>query len=233
MKIYQNLKNFLFLDIETVREYNTYDEFLTKKSGVNWERVAKKHITDENLTPAEAYEKKAALYVEYGKIITVAFGGFDSDFNMKIGAISDLNEKELLIKVADYLEKKYAKIPDTILCGHNVKEFDIPYKRMILYNIKLPAILKNYLSVKPWEVKSTDTLFDWRMAGNRFMSLDSIAEFLNISSSKEGAVEGSMLGEFYWNDPRPIDVKMALISEYCKGDVRVTMELAKRFYDVL
>lgn len=235
MRIYQSIKNFLFLDIETVREYKTYGEFASKRSTTNWERVAKKHMTDENLSPADAYEKKAALYVEYGKIISVCFGGFDSDFNQKIGALSDPSEEALLRKVADYLEKRYEKFPDTILCGHNIKEFDIPYivKRMIKYNIKLPTILKNYLSAKSWDQKATDTLYDWRMAGSRFMSLDSIAEYLGFESSKQGIVEGSMLGEYYWNDPTPYETKIANINSYCKADVRVCMDLAKQFYDVL
>ncbi len=239
MKIYQNLKNFLFLDIETVREFNTYEEFCQKRSATHWERLAKKMMADENLTPAQAYLQKAALYVEYGKIITVCFGGFDNDETgqpvQKIGAVSDPSEEALLRRVAEYLELKYSKFPDTILCGHNIKEFDIPYiiKRMIKYNIKLPTLLKNYLSAKSWDQKATDTLYDWRMAGNRFMSLDAIAEYLGIASSKEGLVEGSMLGEYYWNDPQPIEVKMAAINTYCKADVRVSMDLAKRFNDVL
>jgi DNA polymerase elongation subunit (family B) len=236
MKIYQNLKNFLFLDIETVREYNTYEEFLTHRTGTGWERVAKKHMADENLTPADAYNKKAALYVEYGKVISVCFGKFTPDENgaivPKIGALSNPSEETLLRNVAGYFNKQSE---DVILCGHNIKEFDIPFliKRMIKYNIKLPQILKNYLSAKAWDQKATDTLYDWRMAGNRFMSLDSIAEFLGIESSKHGNVEGSMLGEYYWNDPQPIEVKTKAINDYCIGDVRVCMELAKRFNDVL
>jgi len=235
MKVYQGLKNFLFLDIETVREYATYEEFTKVRSGDNWERVAKKHMADENLTPAQAYEKKAALYVEYGKVVSFCWGKFDSMFAMQVGAISDESEVELLKRVADFFNKVNDKYPDTILCGHNIKEFDIPYliKRMILHNIKIPTILKNYLAAKAWEQKATDTLYDWRMAGSRFMSLDSIAEFLSIPSSKVGEVDGSKLGEFYWNNPQPMADKITAINTYCKADVRVVMELAKRFYDVL
>lgn len=237
MKIYQNLKNFLFLDIETVREYNTYEEFLTHRTGAGWERVAKKHMTDENLTPAQAYNKKAALYVEYSKVISVCFGKFVSEptgeITPKIGALSDPSEEQLLRSVAGYLNKQSAE--ETILCGHNIKEFDIPYliKRMIKHNIKLPQIIKNYLYAKVWDQKVTDSIYDWRTGSNRFMSLDSIAEFLGIESSKNGIVEGSMLGEYYWNDPQPLDVKTKTINNYCISDVRVCMELAKRFNNVL
>lgn len=235
MKVYHKIKDFLFLDIETVREHPDYDTLLKHRSGDNWERVAKRHMTDESLTPAQAYEKKAALYVEYGKIVSFCWGKFDSEFKMQIGAISDPSEKALLMKVADFFEKLNNKYPETILCGHNIKEFDLPYlvKRMIYHKIMIPTILKNYMSCKPWEQSATDTLYDWRMAGNRFMSLDSIAEFLDIGSSKKGAVSGETLGEYYWNDPTPIDTKITAINDYCKADIRVTMELAKRFYDVL
>jgi DNA polymerase elongation subunit (family B) len=235
MKVYQGLKNFLFLDIETVREYATYEEFTKVRSADNWERVAKKHMGDENLTPAQAYEKKAALYVEYGKIVTICVGNFDSDFNHKIGALSDSNEKVLLEKFRDYLTKYNDKFPDTIICGHNIKEFDIPYiiKRMILHNIKIPTMLKNYLAAKAWDQKATDTIYDWRIGGNRFMSLDSIGEFLTIQSSKTGEISGEHLGEYYYDESIPYVEKIEKINTYCKGDVRVVMELAKRFYDVL
>jgi predicted PolB exonuclease-like 3'-5' exonuclease len=239
MKIYNQIKNFLFLDIETVREYRTYTEFSQYRSTAQWERLAKKMMADENLTPAESYQKKGALYVEYGKVVSVAFGKFVSengdDFTKKIGALADPSEETLLRKVADFLNKKYDENPDVILCGHNIKEFDIPFliKRMIKYNIKLPVVLKNYLSAKSWDQKATDTLYDWRMAGNRFMSLDAIAEYLGIPSSKTGEVSGDGLGEFYWNDPQPIEVKIAAINTYCKEDVRALMDLAKRLYDVL
>lgn len=235
MKVYQTLKNFLFLDIETVREYATYDDLLKVRSADNWERVAKRHMSDENLTAAQAYEKKAALYVEYGKIVSFCWGKFDPDLNPMVGAISDYNEKDLLNGVADFLEKVNAKYPDTILCGHNIKEFDIPYliKRMIYHNIKIPTILKNYLAAKAWEQKATDTLYDWRMAGNRFMSLDSIAEFLNIPSSKHGEVDGSNLGHYYWFGEGDPEKRRTTIDTYCKADVRVVMELAKRLNSLL
>lgn len=235
MKVYQNIKDFLFLDIETVREYNTYEDFSKHRSTDKWERLAKRHMADENLTPAHAYEKKAALYVEYGMIVSICVGNFDSDFNHKIGALSDPDEKVLLEKFADYLNKYYQKFPETILCGHNIKEFDLPYviKRMIKYKIRIPVILKNYMSAKPWEQSATDTLYDWRMAGPRFMSLDGIAEYLGIESSKKGEVSGEHLGEYYWDENIPYDVKTLNINTYCKADVRVSMELAKRLYDVL
>jgi hypothetical protein len=236
MKIYQNLKNFLFLDIETVREYRDYTTFSSVKSTENWKRVAKKHIEDEKLTEAEAYEKKAGLYVEYGKIISVCFGKFDSDSTKKIGVISDTDEEKLLTNVAGYFDKIYEKFPDTVLCGHNIKEFDIPFivKRMIKFNVKLPVIIKNYLSAKSWDQKATDTLFDWRMSGNRFMSLDSIAEYLGIESSKNGVLNGESVGEYYWNNSiNTYDVKIFNINDYCNNDVRVVMDLALRLNNVL
>jgi predicted PolB exonuclease-like 3'-5' exonuclease len=239
MKIYSALKNFLFLDIETVREYPDYETFLKHRSGEHWEKVSARHMKDENLTPAAAYVNKASLYVEYGKVISVCFGSFtateENPFAYRIGAVSNEDEKALLLRVKDYLDKVYAKEPDTVICGHNVKEFDIPYliKRMIKYEIKLPTIFINYLSAKTWDTKATDTLYDWRMAGNRFMGLDSIAEFLGFESSKQGEVKGANLGEYYWTTTDSPEIRAEKINTYCKADVRVVMDLAKRFYAVL
>lgn len=233
MKIYYQLKNFLFFDIETVREYKTYAEMIQHKKASNWDRFANRFIKEEGISVSEAYEKKAALYVEYGRIVSVAFGFFDADMNPKIGAIADQDEETLLKKVADILNKHTDD--NTILCGHNIKEFDIPYliKRMIKFRIKLPKVLLNYLSAKIWEQKVTDTQYDWRIAGNRFTSLDTIAEYLGIESSKEGEVSGENLGEYYWNGAEPLEVKLQKINTYCKADVHVLMDFAKRIYDIL
>lgn len=233
MKIYYQLKNFLFLDIETVREYKDYVTFTQHKKSENWDRVANRFVKEEGLTVTEAYEKKAALYVEYGKIVSVAFGFFDGMLDQKIGAIGDENEENLLRKVADYLNAKTDE--NTILCGHNIKEFDIPYliKKMIKYKIIIPKIFFKYLNAKTWEQNATDTQYDWRMAGNRFMNLDTIAEFLSIESSKEGEITGENLGQYYWNHADSIDIKLQKINSYCKSDVRVLMDFAKHIYEVL
>ncbi len=235
MKLYANIKNFLFLDIETVREYLSHDELIKHKSAANWEKFAKRFMEDESITAAEAYEKKAALYVEYGKIICVAVGTLDAEQNPKIGAMCSDDEKELLQKVADYLNKFYEKYPNAYLCGHNIKEFDVPFivKRMILHGIRIPMILQNFVSAKSWDQKAADTQFDWRMNGNRFTSLDGITEFLGIPTSKGGIVSGANLGDFYWNAAIPIAEKLKAIGDYCKDDVRAEIDLAKRLYNSL
>lgn len=235
MKIYANIKNFLYLDIETVREYQTYEEFLKHKNEANWLKFAKRFMEDEGLTAEQTYLRKAALYVEYAKIVCVAFGTLDENQNGKIGAVSDEDEKALLIKVADHLNKYYEKFPTAYLCGHNIKEFDVPFlvKRMIYHNIRIPMILQNFVSAKSWDQKAADTQWDWRMNGNRFTSLDGVAEFLGIPSSKTGEVNGENLGDFYWSNTSPMLEKLQKIGTYCKEDLRVQIEFAKRLYHSL
>lgn len=235
MKIYANLKNFLYLDIETVREYATYEEFLKHKNEANWLKFAKRFMEDEGLTAEQVYLRKAGLYVEYAKVVCVAFATLDENQNGKIGAVSDEDEKALLLKITDYLVKFYEKYPNAYLCGHNIKEFDVPFlvKRMIFHNIRIPLILQIFVSAKPWDQKAADTQWDWRMNGNRFTSLDGIAEFLGIPSSKTGEVNGENLGEFYWFGQLPMFEKLQKIGFYCKEDLRVEIELTKRLYNSL
>jgi DNA polymerase elongation subunit (family B) len=49
-----------------------------------------------------------------------------------------------------------------ILCGHNAKEFDIPFlaRRMIINQIALPE--KLLFGKKPWEIPHLDTLELWK-----------------------------------------------------------------------
>lgn len=230
--------NMLFLDIETVREYKTYDEFIALKNLENWKKVAAKHyadvLIDQTLkTDDEIYLTKAALYPEYGKIVSIAFGKIENGNEKKIYHSTQHNENDLLNKIAFTLSKYYEENPNTILCGHNIIEYDIPFivKRMIKHGIKIPIILQNAIIGKPWEIKVIDTLREWKMSTNKFLSLDTIAEFLSIPSSKVGEINGATLGETYWNNQNEPSLLLN-IAKYCKSDVSVVMDIALKLSTV-
>lgn len=231
------ISNMLFLDIETVREYKTFEEFTAVKNFDNWKKIAAKHYADvlankESITDAEIYLTKAPLYPEYGKVVSFAFGRIENE-GKKIYHTTQHNEKEVLNKVAYFLNKYYDENPNLILCGHNIIEYDIPFivKRMIKHGIKVPVVLQNAINGKPWEIKVTDTLREWKMSTNKFVSLDTIAEFLDIPSSKKGEITGSNLGESYWNNPDD-PALLPNIATYCKADVSVVMDIVLKLSQV-
>ena len=115
---------------------------------------------------------------------------------------------------ADLLTAKLNR-GDSLLCGHNAKEFDFPYmcRRMLVNGIKIPAILNNQ-GKKPWEVQHIDTMELWKFGDYKnYTSLELLATIFDIPTPKDD-IDGSMVGDIYWklND-------LERIKEYCQKDV--------------
>ena len=71
-----NLKNILFLDIETVSEYKDF-ELLPERLKPHWERKAellKQRGDFQDETAPELYSKRGAIYSEFGKIVCISVG---------------------------------------------------------------------------------------------------------------------------------------------------------------
>ena len=133
------------------------------------------------------------------------------------------DEKDILenvCKLFDRIDKLGFKI-----CGHNIKNFDLPYigKKLLSYKLKLPNILPTY-NDKPWETRVVDTKEVWGF--NSYIglsSLDLICASLGIKSPKSGDLKGDLLHQFYYSEKRDMDK----IREYCENDVTATIKLVK------
>jgi DNA polymerase III epsilon subunit-like protein len=68
------------------------------------------------------------------------------------------DEKKILRDFNNLLNNHFNQAQH-ILCGHNAKEFDIPFlaRRMIINQIPIPNKL-NLFGKKPWEIPHLDTL---------------------------------------------------------------------------
>jgi len=250
---FTSLSNMLFLDIEAVREYKTFEEFVTARSLDNWKKVSAKHYSDvlkSDVKPSdsEIYLDKAGLYAEYAKVVCVSLGMADvvydgTKYNVtkKLYDITSHDEYPILVKFASQLERAIDKNPSTLLCGHNILEYDIPFlvKRMIKYKIKIPQLLKSSIYGKPWEIKVVDTMRDWRMNTSKYMSMDTICEFVGIPSSKHGEVNGSNLSAYYWDNThlhneadRVNDPILQNIAIYCKLDVSNVIDICTYLSEV-
>jgi 3'-5' exonuclease len=214
------LKNILFLDIETVSAYDSF-ESVPERLKELWVKKAKTFKNTE-LSPAEFYFEKAGIFAEYGKIICVGVGGFYDEakklFKAKI--IAEETEKETLLKIKKILDTHAAK-EELILCAHNGKEFDFPYlcRRMLINGIKLPYVLDNS-SKKPWEILHIDTMEFWKFGDYKnFTSLDLLAAIFEIPSSKN-ELDGSMVNQTFY-----VENDIEKIKRYCINDVIVLMQL--------
>ncbi len=158
-----NIENILFLDIETVPQYPSYED-LSEIEKELWGRKAEHLRKSDSDTSATIYSR-AGIYAEFGKIICISTGYFsraDATRQFRIKSFYGDDEKILLNDFAKLLSEHFNR-SQHLLCGHNGKEFDFPYisRRMLIHGIKIPFLLDTS-GKKPWEVQHLDTMELWK-----------------------------------------------------------------------
>jgi len=228
------LDKILFIDIETVgieSDYPTLEKKNPKLAELfsNYESWFKKRFPeDADATLDQLFQTRTALVPEFARIVTVCLGIVDQSGKFKTTVFSDENERALLIDLRKTLfrcgELGY------FLCGHNVKNFDIPMmaKRMIINNILPPKIFPTY-DTKPWEVKAIDTRDVWQYGQYASIStLDLMCGVMGVESSKSDEMDGSRVHEVFYKE-KNIDK----INTYCEKDVKVLYEVVKKLQNLL
>ncbi len=217
-----SLENILFLDIETVPGYPGFDAVPERLQKLWIKKALKLKYSSEDLTPADLYPQ-AGIYAEFGKIICVSCG-FMNGNEVRLKSFYGDDEKILLEEFALLLSTHYNR-PDSLLCGHNGKEFDFPYlaRRMLINDIELPDIL-DLAGKKPWEIRHLDTLELWKFGDYKhYTSLELLAAIFDIPTPKDD-IDGSEVAKVYWEDK---DLKR--IATYCQKDVLTTLQLFRRY----
>lgn len=228
------LEKILFIDIETVGCAPDYPSLLKKDPKLaslfehyqTW--IKKRYPEDESLELHNLFVSRAALVPEFSKIVTVCLGVVDQQGKLKTTVFSDENERAMLVE----LRKTLFKCGELgyFLCGHNVKNFDIPMmaKRMIINGLMPPKILPSY-DTKPWEVKAIDTRDVWQYGQYATIStLDLMCGVLGVESSKTESIDGSKVHTTYWNEK-----SIEKINQYCEMDVKVLYEVVKKLQSLL
>ena len=228
------LDKILFIDIETVGIEADYPSLEKKNPKLaelfsNYESWFKKRFPeDADATLDQLFQTRTALVPEFARIVTVCLGIVDQSGKFKTTIFSDENERALLVDLRKTLfrcgELGY------FLCGHNVKNFDIPMmaKRMIINNILPPKIFPTY-DTKPWEVKAIDTRDVWQYGQYASIStLDLMCGVMGVESSKSDEMDGSRVHEVFYKE-KNIDK----INTYCEKDVKVLYEVVKKLQNLL
>ena len=156
------LDRIVFLDIETVSNYKTYQKLPKKWKKLCYKKASSLINNDES--PEDIYTK-AAIYAEFGKVICISVGLYreiNGKRQFRVKSFYGDNEKELLSQFGEMLTK-YFESPNYLLCAHNGKEFDFPYlaRRILVNQLPLPYLL-DIAGRKPWEVQHLDTLQLWK-----------------------------------------------------------------------
>lgn len=221
--MHADLKDVLFLDIETVRVVDQYAS-LNERLKTQWARKANFFKREEGQTDADLFQDRAGIYAEFGKIIVIGIGKYTEQngvLGLRTRYFADHDEKKLLSEFSDTLEKMG---PATKLCAHNGKEFDFPYicRRALVNGLPIPGVL-NVSGKKPWEVNHLDTMEMWKFGDYKhYTSLDLLAAIFEVPTSK-GVMDGSMVSEVYHQQG-----DLNKIAEYCVGDVVAVAQLYLR-----
>tara|TARA_R110000796_G_scaffold37722_3_gene95059 strand:- start:6410 stop:7123 length:714 start_codon:yes stop_codon:yes gene_type:complete len=217
-----NLEHILFLDIETVPEYESFDQLSDEKKEL-WEHKSQYQRKDE--FSAEEFYERAGIWAEFGKIICISVGYFNFNGDSRAFRVTTFygDESKLLKEFKNLLDGHFSH-SKYLLCGHNAKEFDFPYiaRRMLINGIDLPYKL-NLFGKKPWEITHLDTMELWKFGDYKhYTSLKLMANVLGIPSPK-GDIDGSMVRQVYY-DEKDLD----RIIKYCELDVITTAQVFLR-----
>jgi DNA polymerase elongation subunit (family B) len=217
------LDHILFLDIETVPEHEHYHALDAELQGL-WETKTQYQRKDE-IDPETFYER-AGIWAEFGKIVCISVGYFTLKGDIRNFRVTSFfgEEKKILLDFANLLNNHFGQAQH-LLCGHNVKEFDIPFiaRRMIIHQVALPAKL-NLFGKKPWEIPHLDTLELWKFGDYKhFTSLKLLTKILGIPSPK-GDIDGSQVAQVYY-----VEKDIDRIVTYCEKDTIAVAQLFLRF----
>lgn len=218
-----DLEHILFLDIETVPQFESYGA-LDPITQELWETKTQYHRKDDYT--AEEFYERAGIWAEFGKIICISVGFFHFRGTGRKFRVTSFHgeEKQILIEFKNLLESHFSG-RNHLLCAHNGKEFDFPYiaRRMVIHGLDLPFMLKLF-GKKPWEVPHLDTMELWKFGDYKhYTSLKLLAHIMGIPSPKDD-IDGSQVREVYYENK-----DMDRIIEYCEKDTVTVAQILLRF----
>ncbi|MCO5231080.1 MAG: ribonuclease H-like domain-containing protein [Chitinophagales bacterium] len=212
----------LFIDIETVSGVSDLSD-LPEYDQALWMGKRGK-LKPEDMDDDEYYFNNAGIFAEFGKIICISMGYFSITNQERIFRVKSIygdDEKSLLkqfINVFKKIEQSFGN--QMVVCGHNVKEFDIPYisRRLLVNNLidEFPSFLQKIQFSKPWEVSAMvlDTLDVWRFGDYKnYISLKLLTHVLGVPTPKDD-IDGSEVGRVYYHE-----YGLDRIKRYCEKDV--------------
>ncbi|HET8572991.1 MAG TPA: 3'-5' exonuclease [Edaphocola sp.] len=214
----------LVLDIETVPcegNWQRLDEAFQK----HW-RAKAEHLSlseEEMEHPGMGFESRAGIYAEFGKVVCIGLGLLTkddrgNDLKIRLKSLFNHDEKALLAEFSQTIRAFVRINGEIIFCGHNIREFDIPFlcRRFLINGLPLPDSMQ-FGGLKPWQVPMEDTLHLWRFGDYKhYTSLDLLATVLNVPSSKTD-LDGSQVAEVYWKEKN-----LEKIADYCLRDIYTT-----------
>ncbi len=215
------LRQILFIDLETVPEYENWDD-LSERTKILWKKKTQFQRKEE-ISPEEYYYERAGILSEFGKIVCLSCGLVIEDKKIRIKSFYGDDEIRILTGFNDLLKSNYFK-SNLLLCAHNGKEFDFPYlaRRMMIHQVELPRIL-HMQGKKPWEIPHLDTMDLWKFGDYKhYTSLDLLAHVFHLPTPKS-EMDGSEVSKVYYQEKN-----IEKIKDYCERDVITLINIFRK-----
>jgi DNA polymerase elongation subunit (family B) len=211
----------LFLDIETVPQVYQFEQ-LDDKSKALFEAKNRYQINADK-SIEQLFEERGGILAEFGKIVCISVGMLHEGSqgrSIRLKSYYHDDEETLLVQFKRLLDDHY-NTPYHVLCGHNSKEFDIPYicRRMLINGIALPSILQ-ITGKKPWEINHIDTMELWKFGDYKsYTSLSLLCHVMQIPTPKDD-ISGADVARVYYEEN---DIQRIMV--YCEKDVVALIQL--------
>jgi hypothetical protein len=225
------LSKTIYLDIETVPGQKSLADLPPYVQEL-WEEK-RGRLREEGVEPADFYFNSAGILAEFGKIICISIGYFAEMDGKRIFKLKSLygHDEVLILKDLVKILKKFddAFKGKMMLCGHNIKEFDVPYicRRLLMHGMidEFPEFFSKMQTAKPWEMQNyiLDTMDTWRFGDYKnYISLKLLAFALGIPSPKED-ISGKDVAKVYYEEDG-----LERIRKYCQRDVATLAQIVLR-----
>ncbi len=218
------LEKILFLDIETVPQVYQYKD--VEENAKKLFEGKTRSLVKEDKTFEDAYNDRAGILAEFGKIICISVGFINETRTGRQMRLKSFyhDDEETLLKQFKQLLDDHGMTKYIALCGHNAKEFDFPYicRRMLIHGIQLPSLL-DIAGKKPWEISHFDTMELWKFGDYKaYTSLALLCYVFKIPTPKDD-ISGADVARVYYEDG-----DLERIKVYCEKDVIALIQLFLR-----
>ncbi len=217
------LRKLYFKNLEKELKFIEEQSIITGDPKGDWNDLATKLSTGRDFSFNYIYVKYAALYAEFGKVISISVGFIGSNETVAPGAgevtsISDPDEASLLATFKTVL----VGASGYTLAGFNITNFDIPFliKKMLAYKMDLPSLLA-LKGKKPWEVHLLDVMKDYQGLSYEPITLDLLCHTMGVKTPKDLVQNYQVSLKFHSGE-----LTIEQVNEYCNKDVRALMDVA-------
>jgi predicted PolB exonuclease-like 3'-5' exonuclease len=217
MTLPKSAHHVLFLDIECVPAHESYYDLEPGMKAL-WDKKAQRFVSEWDDRPDYLYDTRSWIFAEFWKIVCISVWYLhtwsDGSFSFRVRSFAHDNEHTVLTEFFALLHDHYS-LPHHKLCGHNIKEFDVPYlcRRAIINGLWLPPIL-TIQDKKPRETPFIDTMDIWKFGERKhFVSLDLLTRVLWLPTPKID-ISWEQVARVYRDDK-----DLPRIVSYCERDV--------------